>query len=169
MKNIGWNNDFISTQKSEYDEPVYSPDELTGVVPVDYKTPYDCREVIARIVDGSDFLEFKEGWGKTLITGHATIQGYKVGILGNNGPIFSESANKATQFIQICSQSNTPLIFLQNITGFMVGTKEEAKGMIRHGSKMIQAVTNCTVPKICLLYTSPSPRDTPQSRIPSSA
>jgi geranyl-CoA carboxylase beta subunit len=116
MKNIGWNNDFISTQKSEYDEPVYSPDELTGVVPVDYKTPYDCREVIARIVDGSDFLEFKEGWGKTLITGHATIQGYKVGILGNNGPIFSESANKATQFIQICSQSNTPLIFLQNIT-----------------------------------------------------
>ncbi len=150
MKNIGWNNDFISTQKSEYDEPVYSPDELTGVVPVDYKTPYDCREVIARIVDGSDFLEFKEGWGKTLITGHATIQGYKVGILGNNGPIFSESANKATQFIQICSQSNTPLIFLQNITGFMVGTKEEAKGMIRHGSKMIQAVTNCTVPKITL-------------------
>ena len=106
--------------------------------------------MIARIVDGSDFLEFKEGWGKTLITGHATIQGYKVGILGNNGPIFSESANKATQFIQICSQSNTPLIFLQNITGFMVGTKEEAKGMIRHGSKMIQAVTNCTVPKITL-------------------
>ena len=119
---------FRSAFPSPYKEPIYSPDELTGVVPVDYKSPYDCREVIARITDGSEFLEFKEGWGKTLITGHASIQGYKVGILANNGPIFSESANKATQFIQICSQSNTPLIFLQNITGFMVGTKEEAKG-----------------------------------------
>ena len=150
VKKIGWNDNFVSTQKETYAEPIYSPNELIGVVPVDYRVPYDCREVIARIVDGSEFLEFKEGWGKTLITGHASIHGYKIGILGNNGPIFSESANKATQFIQICSQSNTPLIFLQNITGFMVGTKEEAKGMIRHGSKMIQAVTNCTVPKITL-------------------
>ena len=150
MKKIGWNDDFVSTQKDDYKEPLYKTEELIGVVPVDYKVPYDCREVIARVVDGSEFLEFKEGWGKTIVTGHAKIHGYKVGILANNGPIFSESANKATQFIQICSQSNTPLIFLQNITGFMVGTKEEAKGMIRHGSKMIQAVTNCTVPKITI-------------------
>ena len=150
MKKIGWNDDFVSTQKEDYKEPLYNTEELIGVVPVDYKVPYDCREVIARVVDGSEFLEFKEGWGKTIVTGHAKIHGYKVGILANNGPIFSESANKATQFIQICSQSNTPLIFLQNITGFMVGTKEEAKGMIRHGSKMIQAVTNCTVPKITI-------------------
>jgi len=150
MKKIGWNDDFVSTQKNDYKEPLYKTEELIGVVPVDYKVPYDCREVIARVVDGSEFLEFKEGWGKTIVTGHAKIHGYKVGILANNGPIFSESANKATQFIQICSQSNTPLIFLQNITGFMVGTKEEAKGMIRHGSKMIQAVTNCTVPKITI-------------------
>ena len=150
MKKIGWNDDFISTQKDDYKEPLYKTEELIGVVPVDYKVPYDCREVIARVVDGSEFLEFKEGWGKTIVTGHAKIHGNKVGILANNGPIFSESANKATQFIQICSQSNTPLIFLQNITGFMVGTKEEAKGMIRHGSKMIQAVTNCTVPKITI-------------------
>ena len=150
MKKIGWNDDFVSTQKDDYKEPLYKTEELIGVVPVDYKVPYDCREVIARVVDGSEFLEFKEGWGKTIVTGHAKIHGYKVGILANNCPIFSESANKATQFIQICSQSNTPLIFLQNITGFMVGTKEEAKGMIRHGSKMIQAVTNCTVPKITI-------------------
>ena len=150
LNNIGWDDNFITTKKKDFVEPIYSPNELIGVVPVDYKVQYDCREVIARLVDGSEFLEFKGGWGKNLITGHAKINGYKVGILGNNGPIFTESANKATQFIQICSQSNTPLIFLQNITGFMVGTKEEAKGMIRHGSKMIQAVTNCPVPKITL-------------------
>ena len=150
LNNIGWNDNFETTKKEDFAEPIYSPEELIGVVPVDYKSQYDCREVIARIVDGSEFLEFKGGWGKNIITGHAKINGYKVGILGNNGPIFTESANKATQFIQICSQSNTPLIFLQNITGFMVGTKEEAKGMIRHGSKMIQAVTNCPVPKVTL-------------------
>ena len=111
MKKIGWNDDFVSTQKDDYKEPLYKTEELIGVVPVDYKVPYDCREVIARVVDGSEFLEFKEGWGKTIVTGHAKIHGYKVGILANNGPIFSESANKATQFIQICSQSNTRLFF----------------------------------------------------------
>ena len=150
VKHLGWNDNFESTQKYDYKEPIYPPDELIGVVPTDYKKPYDVREVIARIVDGSDYLDFKPEYGKQTVTGTAAIHGYKVGIVGNNGPIFSDGASKVAQFIQLCSKSNIPLIFLQNTTGFMVGTTEESKGIIKHGSKMIQAVTNCTVPKITL-------------------
>ena len=150
IKNLGWNDDFVSTRRNSFNEPLYPPEELIGVVPTDYKKPYDVREVIARIVDGSNYLDFKPEFGKQTVTGTAEIFGYKVGIIANNGPIFADGAVKAAQFIQLCSKSNTPLIFLQNTTGYMVGTKEERKGIIKHGSKMIQAVTNCTVPKITL-------------------
>ena len=144
------NDNFESTQKYDFKEPIYSPDELIGVVPTDYKKSYDAREVIARIVDGSEFLDFKPEFGKQTVTGTAAIHGYKIGIVANNGPIFADGAVKAAQFIQMCSKLNIPLIFLQNTTGYMVGTREESKGIIKHGSKMIQAVTNCTVPKITL-------------------
>ena len=150
VKNLGWNDNFVSTQKYDFKEPIYSPDELIGVVPTDYKKSYDAREVIARIVDGSEFLDFKPEFGKQTVTGTAAIHGYKIGIVANNGPIFADGAVKAAQFIQMCSKLNIPLIFLQNTTGYMVGTREESKGIIKHGSKMIQAVTNCTVPKITL-------------------
>jgi len=142
--------EFTSTKNENYSEPIYSPNELIGVVPTDYKKPYDVHEVIARIVDGSEYLDFKPKFGKQTVTGTARIHGYKVGIVANNGPIFADGAVKAAQFIQLCSKHNTPLIFLQNTTGYMVGTKEERRGIIKHGSKMIQAVTNCTVPKITL-------------------
>ena len=120
------------------------------MIPADPRTPFDMREIIARIVDGSEFLEFKRDYGPTLITGHAHINGYPVGILGNNGVLFSECAMKATQFIQLCNQSRTPLIYLQNITGFMVGTRYEREGIVKHGSKMVNAVSTSTVPSSLL-------------------
>jgi 3-methylcrotonyl-CoA carboxylase beta subunit len=131
--------------------PRYDPDELLGVIPANPRTPFDMREVIGRIVDGSDFFEFKRDYGPTLITGHAHLDGYPVGILANNGVLFSECANKAAQFIQLCNQSRTPLIYLQNITGFMVGSKYEQEGIIKHGSKMINAVATSTVPQFSVI------------------
>jgi 3-methylcrotonyl-CoA carboxylase beta subunit len=132
--------------------PHYNADELLGIVPVDtIRKPLDMREIIARIVDASEFDEFKPDYGNTLITGHAHINGFPVGILANNGILFSESANKAAQFIQLCNHSRTPLIYLQNITGFMVGQKYEEGGIIKHGSKMINAVANSTVPQFTVL------------------
>ena len=133
------------------DPPRYPIEELLGVASSDIKVPFDCREVIARFVDGSRFLEFKPAYGSTLVTGWAEIAGYRVGILGNNGILFSESANKAAQFIQLCNQSHTPLLFLQNITGFMVGQAVEEAGIIKAGAKMINAVSNSTVPAITLM------------------
>lgn len=131
--------------------PRYSPDELLGVVPPDYRQPYDVREVIARLVDDSEFLEFKEHYGSMTVCGHATIDGHRVGILGNNGPIYPDGATKAGQFIQLCNQSSTPLVFLQNTTGYMVGKDAEHAGIIKHGSKMIQAVSNSRVPRLTVL------------------
>ena len=131
--------------------PRYSVDELCGAIPVDYRTPYDVRELIARLVDDSWFMEFKQGFGPRIVTGRAKIEGFPVGIIGNNGPIYPDDAVKAAQFIQLCCQTNTPLLFLQNTTGFMVGTEVERDGMVKHGSKMIQAVANASVPKITLL------------------
>ncbi|MCL4254726.1 MAG: methylcrotonoyl-CoA carboxylase [Anaerolineae bacterium] len=132
--------------------PAYDPDELLGIVPIDtIRKPLDMREVIARIVDGSRFFEFKPDYGNTLVCGHAHINGYPVGILANNGILFSESAQKATQFIQLCNHSRTPLVYLQNITGFMVGQKYEEGGIIKHGSLMINAVANSTVPQFTVL------------------
>jgi len=116
-------------------------------VPADEREPYDVREVIARLVDGSDFLEFKPGFGPDTLCGHARVDGHVVGILGNNGPIQPAGANKAAQFIQLCDQSGTPLVFLQNTTGYMVGSAAERGGAIKHGAKMIQAVANARVPK----------------------
>jgi geranyl-CoA carboxylase beta subunit len=130
--------------------PRYPAQDLLGIVPVDYRKPYDVRELIARIVDDSDFLEFKPTWGAFTICGHASIEGQAVGLLGNNGPIDAAGAAKAAQFIQLCCQSNLPLVFLQNTTGFLVGVEAEHAGIIKHGSKMIQAVTNATVPKVTI-------------------
>jgi geranyl-CoA carboxylase beta subunit len=135
----------------EHRPPRYSPDELCGVVPVDYRQPYDPREVIARLIDDSDFLEFKSGYGSEIVTGHAEVYGQAVGIIANQGPIMPEGSVKTAQFIQLCCQSHTPILFLQNTTGFMVGKDVERNGMVKHGSKMIQAVANATVPKITFL------------------
>ena len=133
-----------------YSEPFYSSDELLGVMPSDYKRPVDMREVIARIADGSDFLEFGENYGSATVCGHFKIEGWPVGVITNNGPIDMAGATKATHFIQACCQSRTPIIYLNNTTGFMVGKAFEEGGIIKHGSKMIQAVTNATVPQITL-------------------
>lgn len=134
-----------------FKEPRYSPDELAGAVPVDYREPYDVREIIARIVDDSDFLDFKAEFGPQTVCGHASIEGQPCGIIGNNGPIFPEGAAKAGHFIQSCCQSGIPIIYLQNTTGYMVGQGAEQSGIVKHGSKMIQAVANATVPQITML------------------
>jgi len=131
--------------------PLYDPEEILGVVPADLRTPYDIREVIARTVDGSRFDEFKPRFGETLVTGFAHIEGCPVGIVANNGVLFSEAAIKGAHFIELCSQRNIPLIFLQNITGFMVGRKYENEGIARHGAKMVTAVATTAVPKITML------------------
>ena len=131
--------------------PRYEPGELMGVVPADERTPYDSREVIARIVDGSDFLEFKAPYATDTICGHARIEGHRVGVIANNGPIQPEGSVKAAQFMQLCDQTATPLVFLQNTTGYMVGTAAERAGAIKHGSKMIQAVANARVPKFTIV------------------
>jgi len=133
------------------DPPIHNPEELLGLMPRDLQALIDCREVIARIVDGSRFEEFKARYGTTLICGWASIQGYPVGIIGNNGPLFSESSEKAAQFIQLCNQQNIPLVFLQNITGYMVGKDFEHSGIVKNGSKMINAVSNSMVPHITVI------------------
>ncbi len=132
--------------------PLYDPDELLGIVPMDtIRKPLDMREVLARMVDGSRFMEFKPDYGSTLVCGHAHLNGFPVGVIANNGVLFSESANKAAQFIQLCNQARIPLLYLQNITGFMVGRKYEEEGIIKHGSKMINAVANSSVPQFTVL------------------
>jgi 3-methylcrotonyl-CoA carboxylase beta subunit len=135
----------------EIDEPVVSPDELHGVVSADARQPYDVREVIARIVDGSRFQEFKEQFGTTLVTGFAHIWGRQVGIIANNGVLFAESAQKGAHFIELCDQREIPLLFLQNITGFMVGRDYEAGGIAKHGAKMVTAVACARVPKLTVI------------------
>jgi acetyl-CoA carboxylase carboxyltransferase component len=134
--------------------PRYAAEELMGIVSADVKRPFDARELIARIVDDSDFSEFKKEYGPTLVTGYARIHGYPIGILANNGVLFSESANKGAHFIQLCNQQNIPLLFLQNITGFMVGKDYEQGGIIKDGAKMINAVSNSEVPAITLITGS---------------
>ncbi len=131
--------------------PAYDPDELFDVVPADLRTPYDIREVIARLVDGSRFDEFKARFGATLVCGFAHVEGIPVGLIANNGVLFSESAVKGAHFVELCSQRRIPLVFLQNITGFMVGRKYEAEGIARHGAKLVTAVATTAVPKITLL------------------
>jgi len=136
---------------AQVDEPLYPSDELLGIASSDIRVPFEAREVIARLVDGSRFDEFKARYGITLVTGFAHIHGFQVGILANNGVLLSDSAGKGAQFIQLCNQQNIPLIFLQNITGFMVGRVYEEQGIIRNGAKLINAVSNSTVPAITLM------------------
>ena len=135
----------------KYLEPMHDPEELLGIVSKDLRSPFDMREVIARIVDGSEFEDFKPLYGPTLVCGWATIHGYPVGILGNNGALFSESSEKAAQFIQLCNQIDVPLLFLHNITGYLVGTDFEQGGITKNGSKMINAVSNSTVPHVTVI------------------
>ena len=132
-------------------EPLYPADELYGIVPADTRRPFDIREVIARLVDGSDFEEFKARYGKTLVTGFAHLHGYPVGIVANNGILFSESALKGAHFIELCNQRGIPLVFLQNITGFMVGRKYENAGIAKDGAKMVTAVACSSVPKFTVV------------------
>ncbi|WGR59925.1 methylcrotonoyl-CoA carboxylase [Paracoccus ferrooxidans] len=134
--------------------PAHDPEEILGLVPADLKTPYDIREVIARVVDGSRFDEFKARFGETLVTGFAHLEGCPIGIVANNGVIFSEAAQKGAHFIELCSMRGIPLVFLQNVTGFMVGRKYENEGIARHGAKMVTAVATTNVPKITMLVGS---------------
>ncbi len=150
MDKLPWNDLMPERAAPAYKEPRYPIDDLVGLVPTDYRKPYDVREVIARIVDDSDYLDFKPLYGEHTVCGHAAIEGHAVGLIGNNGPIDTEGAVKAAQFIQLCCQSGTPIIYLQNTTGYMVGKDAEEGGIVKHGSKMIQAVANATVPQITL-------------------
>ncbi len=140
-----------TVQMQDSEEPLYDPEDLLGVVPAGLRTPYDIREIIARVVDGSRFDEFKPRFGETLVTGFAHLKGCPVGIVANNGVLFSEAAQKGAHFIELCSQRSIPLIFLQNITGFMVGRKYENEGIARHGAKMVTAVATTSVPKITMI------------------
>src|SRR5713226_9451994 len=146
-----WNDKLPPCTPRSFKEPLYDIDELCGVVPPSYKDPYDVREVIARLVDGSDFLEFKGLYDQQTICGWAEIEGEPVAFIGNNGPITTKGSVKAAQFIQLCCQQGTPIVYLQNTTGYMVGTEAERGGIVKHGSKMIQAVANATVPQITVV------------------
>ena len=150
MGRLNWNAWLMPPRAAPFEPPLHDVEELAGVVPVNYKVPYDFREVVTRIVDGSDFDEFKSGYGPATVCLQASIMGFPCGLIGNNGPIDPEGAAKATQFFQLCDQARLPIIFLHNTTGYIVGTESERAGMIKHGSKMIQAVTNVRVPKISI-------------------
>jgi 3-methylcrotonyl-CoA carboxylase beta subunit len=147
---LNWRKE-IRARREPPEEPRYDVEELLGIVPPDWRRPFEIREVIARLVDGSRFAEFKRDYGLTLVAGWAHLDGFPVGILGNNGVLFSDSSMKAAQFIQLCNQSRTPLIYLQNITGYMVGRRYEEEGIIKHGAKMINAVANSTVPQFTVI------------------
>src|ERR1700758_5212583 len=148
MAKLPWNEQLPVLPQKSFKGPRYAAEELAGLVPTDYRKPYDVREVIARIVDDSDYLDFKTSFGPHTVCGQAAIEGHAVGLIGNNGPIDADGASKAAQFIQLCCQANTPIVYLQNTTGYMVGREAEQAGIIKHGSKMIQAVANATVPQL---------------------
>ncbi len=147
LSRLDWRNSNLPGGKP----PRYPADELLGVMPQDYKKPVDMREAIARFVDDSDFLDFKADYGMATVCGHAAVQGHKVGVVTNNGPLDPAGATKATHFIQACCQAGLPILYLQNTTGYIVGKASEEAGMIKHGSKMIQAVSNANVPQITLM------------------
>lgn len=151
MRMLPWNEQLPWLPQPQFKEPLYPIDELLGLIPDDAKKPYDVREIIARIADESDFLEFKGEFDQQTLCGQLKIQGRACGIIGNNGPITPQGASKAAQFIQLCDQSQTPLLFFHNTTGFMVGTESEQQGVIKHGSKLIQAVANARVPKLTIV------------------
>lgn len=140
-----------SSFTSTYEEPLFDCSEIAGIIPEDSKKSFDVREVIARIVDGSRFMEFKKEYGPTMVTGFASLYGMPLGIIANNGILFSESTLKAVHFIEICSQRKLPLLFLQNITGFMVGSEYERQGIAKHGAKLVTAVSTTQCPKLTLI------------------
>ena len=148
--NLDWNKRAKAVERRVYEDPLYPAEQLAGVVPTDPKVPYDVRELLARVVDGSSLEEFKSRYGASTVCGFSSITGIACAFIGNNGPIDTQGATKAAQFIQLCDQADLPLIFLNNTTGYMVGTAYEQAGMIKHGSKMIQAVATARVPKISL-------------------
>ncbi|KAF0113597.1 MAG: 3-methylcrotonyl-CoA carboxylase beta subunit, partial [Hyphomonadaceae bacterium] len=141
----------VTLDVREVTPPLYDADELYGIIPTDTRKPYDVREIIARLVDGSQFDEFKQFYGETLVCGFAHLHGYPIGIVANNGVLFSESALKGAHFIELCASRNIPLVFLQNITGFMVGRKYENEGIARNGAKMVTAVSCANVPKFTII------------------
>ncbi|MGC1508108.1 acyl-CoA carboxylase subunit beta [Ketobacter sp. MCCC 1A13808] len=151
MAKIPWNEFLPQRNAKAYKQPRFDAEELLGLVPADPKQPYDCREIIARIADGSDLLDFKYDYDTQTICCWIDLKGHTLGVIGNNGPITTAGATKAAQFIQLCDQKNTPLLFLHNTTGFMVGTESEQNGIIKHGSKMIQAVANTRVAKFSIV------------------
>jgi geranyl-CoA carboxylase beta subunit len=151
LRMLPWNEQLPWLPEPQYKEPLYPIDELLGLIPDDPKKPYDVREIIARIADESEFLEFKGEFDQQTVCGQLKIQGRACGLIGNNGPITPAGASKAAQFIQLCDQSQTPLLFFHNTTGFMVGTESEQQGVIKHGSKLIQAVANARVPKLTIV------------------
>jgi geranyl-CoA carboxylase beta subunit len=148
---LDWADKIPVQRVKTYKKPLYDAEELLGLVPEDAKIPYDVREIVARIADGSDFVDFKPDYDIGTVCGHIRMEGYPCGVIGNNGPITANGAAKAGQFIQLCEQSETPILFLHNTTGFLVGTESEQAGIIKHGAKLIQAVTNATVPKISVI------------------
>ena len=150
LAHIDWNRDLPAAPPRRFKPPRHDAEELLGIMPMDPKRPVDMRQVIARIADDSEFLPFGEDYGSATVCGHIKIEGLPLGVVTNNGPIDSAGANKATHFIQACCQAKTPILYLNNTTGYMVGKAHEEAGMIKHGSKMIQAVTNATVPQITL-------------------
>ena len=150
LSQIDWNRDRASQAPRTFKPPRFDAEELLGIMPMDHKRPVDMRQVIARIADDSDFLEFGENYGSATVCGHIKLEGWPLGIITNNGPIDTAGATKATHFIQACCQSRTPILYLNNTTGFMVGRAHEEGGINKHGSKMIQAVTNATVPQITI-------------------
>jgi geranyl-CoA carboxylase beta subunit len=151
LARMPWNDALPLPAPRAWKPPRYAAEEIVGLVPTDYRQPYDVRELLARLIDDSDWLDFKPDYGPATVCGHGAIEGQACAFIGNNGPIDPAGANKAAQFIQLCDQSGTPLVFLQNTTGYMVGKEVEQAGMIKHGSKMIQAVTNAGVPRITLM------------------
>ncbi|UVL33147.1 geranyl-CoA carboxylase subunit beta [Pseudomonas sp. B21-041] len=151
LRMLPWNEQLPWLPEPQYKEPLYPIDELLGLIPDDPKKPYNVREIIARIADESCFVEFKGEFDQQTVCGQLKIQGRACGFIGNNGPITPNGASKAAQFIQLCDQSQTPLLFFHNTTGFMVGTESEQQGVIKHGSKLIQAVANARVPKLTMV------------------
>jgi geranyl-CoA carboxylase beta subunit len=151
VSRLGWDDETPPEPARKFGPPRYDIEEVLGIVPADPRKPYDVREIVARLVDGSDFLDFKKDWGAQTVCLHASIEGHKVAFIGNNGPIYPQGAAKAAQFIQACCQSGTPIVYLHNTTGYMVGVDAEERGIIKHGAKMIQAVANATVPQISVV------------------
>src|SRR5260221_9158995 len=153
MANLEW--DRPKPPQEQFKPPRYDAEELLGIMPMDHKRPVDMRQAIARFIDDSDFTEFGANYGPATVCGHARIEGQAIGIITNNGPLDLRRANKATHFIQRCCQSRTPLVYLNNTTGYMVGKAYEEAGMIKHGSEMIQAVPSAAVPQITIYCRAP--------------